>query len=58
MPLVVAVAAAVSKLRKLSWGGETDAAIRTTHEFSLGTQLDNLRKRVDPIIADMKKFSA
>ena len=27
---------AIGTLRKLSWGGEPDAARRTTHDFTLG----------------------
>ena len=38
---------AIGTLRRLSWGGEKNAALRTTHAFTLGARLNELTDRYD-----------
>ena len=38
---------AIGTLRRLSWGGEENAALRTTHAFTLGARLNKLTDRYD-----------
>ena len=37
---------AAEKVRRLPWGGVQDAAIRTTHSYTLGERLDELNSTV------------
>ena len=45
---------AIGTLRRLSWGGEENAALRTTHSFTLGARLNELTSVVDAWKANMK----
>ena len=39
----------IGTLRKISWGGEPEAARRTTHDFTLGQRLAHLTSIVEPM---------
>ncbi len=45
--LTIAKLVAIGTLRRLPWDGEEDAALRTAHNFTLGTRLNELTETVD-----------
>ena len=47
MPSSVAGLVAIGVLRRISWGGADDAALRTQHSFTLGERLSALTTTVD-----------
>ena len=46
-PLTVAKLIAAEVLRRVPWGGEDDAALRTTHAFTFGARREHLNRSVD-----------
>ena len=53
-PLSITKLVAIGTLRRLSWAGEDNAALRTTHSFTLGARLDRLTNTVEYWKAEMK----
>ena len=54
MSLKIASLVSVGTLRRLSWGGEENAALRTTHSYTLGARLTELTNTVEYWKAQMK----